>query len=216
MNIEKNKTITRLRAIEFSGGSHENLSAICDAIHHSDFGWTVGACESLRDTLVDMLSHHDEDTVELPRDADGKMWNGSEARVVTHDGKGFMDGLLWDGHRWLIFRHSADGKNWDTLNPAECRHEGCFRDIIQKAFEWDDTQENEDELVRMCERVLRERSSKPDRDEFTGDLLNLIEKGLGVVTVMGSDSNAVSTVLSNKDYNELHRAFVNKYCGVDE
>lgn len=211
MNIEKYKTITRLRAIEFSGGSHENLSAICDAIHHSDFGWTVGACESLRDTLVDMLSHHDEDTVELPRDADGKMWNGSEARVVTHDGKGFMDGLLWDGHKWLIFRHSADGKNWDTLNPAECRHEGCFRDIIQKAFEWDATQENEDELVRMCESV-----SKPDRKEFSDGLINIIDQGLDAKPMVGNDTDVVYGVMPNADFNALFDSFLDKYCGVDE
>ena len=209
MNIEKYKTITRLRAIEFSGGSHENLSAICDAIHHSDFGWTVGACEFLRDTLVDMLSRHDEDTVELPRDADGKMWNGSEARVVTHDGKGFMDGLLWDGHRWLIFRHSADGKNWDTLNPAECRHEGCFRDIIQKAFEWDATQENEDELVRMCESV-----SKPDRKEFSDGLMNIIDYGLDAKPMVGNDTDVVYGVMPNADFNTLFDSFLDKYCAV--
>lgn len=175
---ERLEIVERLRSLELNEGSHENLSAICDVICHSDFGWTKGACEALRDKLVRLLEASynmatKPDTepggqlmgglqefeghvgVALPLDADGKTWTGSEARVVTKGGKQFIHGLLWDGHSWRLFRHSADGKNWDTLDPSRCHHEGSFRDIIQKAFGCDATQENEDELVRMCEALAQ-------------------------------------------------------------
>ena len=53
---ERKAAIERLMAIKLNGGSHENLSAIAQAIMpDAAFGWTVGACERLRDTLVDLI-----------------------------------------------------------------------------------------------------------------------------------------------------------------
>ena len=53
---ERMQVIDRLRALELDGGSHENLSAIARAIlPDATFGWTVGACERLRDTLVALI-----------------------------------------------------------------------------------------------------------------------------------------------------------------
>ena len=53
---ERKAAIERLTAVKLNGGSHENLSAIAQAIMpDTTFGWTVGACERLRDTLVDLI-----------------------------------------------------------------------------------------------------------------------------------------------------------------
>lgn len=53
--VERAKVAERLRNLELGGGSHENLSAICGAIYDSDWGWTRGACEALREKLVWLL-----------------------------------------------------------------------------------------------------------------------------------------------------------------
>lgn len=93
--------------------------------------------------------------VALPVDVNGRVWTGSEARVV-HDGKRmFMDGLLWTGKEWRIYQRSADGSSHSIdLRPEKCVHAVTFREVIQKALSSDPTQELEDELVEMCERVV--------------------------------------------------------------
>ena len=58
---EKQEAIERLQALELrSGGSHEMLSSIAKAIYEPTHGgWTIGACQVLRDTLVRLLSETD-------------------------------------------------------------------------------------------------------------------------------------------------------------
>ena len=58
----RRKAIKRLRKVELNQGSHENLSAICDAVYKSDWGWTRGACEGLRMTLLWLLGDGDQVT----------------------------------------------------------------------------------------------------------------------------------------------------------
>ena len=80
------KTIDNLKALALDGGSHENLSAICDVLYGGkpEFGWTKGACEWLRDALVGLLEQHDPDEwadeyldevglVRLPKDSNGEV-----------------------------------------------------------------------------------------------------------------------------------------------
>ena len=58
---DRTQVIDRLRALELDGGSHENLSAIARAIlPDATFGWTVGACGRLRDTLVALIGGENE------------------------------------------------------------------------------------------------------------------------------------------------------------
>lgn len=45
----------RLKALEFGEGSHENLSAIASVIYEPSFGWTLGACDYLRNQLVELI-----------------------------------------------------------------------------------------------------------------------------------------------------------------
>ena len=78
------ETIERLKALALVGDSHENLSAICSALMgRLDYGWTIGACASLREVLIDTLEQLDPDEwadsyldevglVRLPKDADGE------------------------------------------------------------------------------------------------------------------------------------------------
>ncbi len=86
---ERTAIIERLQAIEFDGGSHENLGAIAKAIHDPRFGWTIGACETLRAKLVDLLSS--DGLIKPPRDVEGVPWqigdviewcDGSTAEVI--------------------------------------------------------------------------------------------------------------------------------------
>ena len=77
------ETINNLKALPLNGGSHENLNAICSVLYKPEFGWTHGACSTLRDGLVGMLEQLDPDEwskeylaevglVRLPKDADGE------------------------------------------------------------------------------------------------------------------------------------------------
>ena len=56
---ERERIIERLRAVDLGGGSHESLSAIAKAIYEPVGGWTIGACEQLRQTLVRLLGEAD-------------------------------------------------------------------------------------------------------------------------------------------------------------
>ena len=53
----RKKAIKALRKVNASGhrDSLSNLDAICDAVYHSDWGWTAGACEGLRMRLLWLL-----------------------------------------------------------------------------------------------------------------------------------------------------------------
>lgn len=52
--------IARLRSLDLSdGGSHSRLSAIASCFYQPTFGWTRGACETLRDMLIDTLEDKD-------------------------------------------------------------------------------------------------------------------------------------------------------------
>lgn len=62
MDAEHRAVAMRLQALPLDEDSHGNLSQIARAIWHSDFGWTRGACEALRDELVRLLGGvHDGD-----------------------------------------------------------------------------------------------------------------------------------------------------------
>ena len=61
---ERERAITNLMAVDLRGGSHEMLSSIAKAIHKPTCGgWTIGACQVLRDTLVNLLSETDEEAL---------------------------------------------------------------------------------------------------------------------------------------------------------
>lgn len=62
MDAEHRAVAMRLRQLPLDGGSHENLSQIARAIYHADFGWTHGACASLRDELVRLMGGFSDDT----------------------------------------------------------------------------------------------------------------------------------------------------------
>lgn len=51
--------IERLRSLDLSGGSHSRLSAIASCFLEPAFGWTRGACEILRDLLIEIMEDKD-------------------------------------------------------------------------------------------------------------------------------------------------------------
>jgi hypothetical protein len=64
MDAEHRAVAMRLRALPLDGGSHENLSQIARAVYHADWGWTKGACMSLRDKLIDLMGGVSDGTAE--------------------------------------------------------------------------------------------------------------------------------------------------------
>lgn len=56
---DREEAIERLAEVQLDGGAYAdsfaNLSAVCKAIYDPPFGWTLGACATLRDKLVDLL-----------------------------------------------------------------------------------------------------------------------------------------------------------------
>jgi len=57
---ERKRTIKRLQSISMDKGSEANLNAIALALYGEEpptFGWTMGACELLREHLVWLLSN---------------------------------------------------------------------------------------------------------------------------------------------------------------
>jgi hypothetical protein len=85
LDAERAAIVSRLRDLPLDGDNHENLSQIAGAIWHSDFGWTSGACEMLRDKLVEILggSH----VTEAPSDA------VYEERMRQEYANGYNDGF---------------------------------------------------------------------------------------------------------------------------
>lgn len=53
--ISRKQVIERLRNVDLGGGSHESLSAIAKAVYEPAGGWTIIACECLRQTLVRLI-----------------------------------------------------------------------------------------------------------------------------------------------------------------
>ena len=107
------KTIERLKSLSLDGGSHENLSAICDVLYGGkpEFGWTMGACEGLREALIGMLGEYDPEDwadeylaevgiVRLPKDAEGETIHvGDTIRLNDTTPRVFSLALYDDGWR---------------------------------------------------------------------------------------------------------------------
>lgn len=88
---ERERIIERLRNVDLGGGSHESLSALAKAVYEPVGGWTIGACEQLRQTLVRLLggdAAQDECiTDELPdllRKAAKGGYEGSKGDVIDN------------------------------------------------------------------------------------------------------------------------------------
>lgn len=61
LDRERARIIRKLDALRLNadGGSHYNLSTVCKAVYEPSFGWTMGACERLRDRLIALLGTQD-------------------------------------------------------------------------------------------------------------------------------------------------------------
>ena len=136
MNDRIQKVIDNLKALTLDGGSHENLSAICDVLYggEPDFGWTKGACEWLRDALVGLLEQHDPDEwsdsylaevgiVRLPKDERGEVIHVGDELC----GYGRPDGGVFckatNGVMVYVGEIGDDApKQWLVWDPDNCHH----------------------------------------------------------------------------------------------
>lgn len=70
IGAQRREVARRLRSADLvDGGSHENLDAICRAVYEPAYGWTRGACDSLRWRLAWLLDGGD---VAWPADMAGE------------------------------------------------------------------------------------------------------------------------------------------------
>ena len=119
------ETINQLKALDLVGCSHENLSAICGVLYKPEFGWTIGACSTLRDGLVGMLEQLDPDEwadsylaevglMRLPVDADGIPIHVGDVMQwpdgVTYDVVGVGNGVFFYNDRDGAWCTSASDK----------------------------------------------------------------------------------------------------------
>lgn len=149
--------------------------------------------------------------VALPVDVDGRVWKGTEARVVHGGKRMFMDGLLWDGKEWRVYQRSADGTNHSIdLRPEECAHADTFREVIQKALVSDPTQELEDELVEMCRGLVRPRLT---HEELNDAFFDVVNDGLECCCMTGFGHEAVYGIMPNDEFDGLFDKFASKVIG---
>ena len=98
LDPERRSVCARLRKLDLTEGSHKNLSAIAEAIHHSYFGWTNGACEALRDELVRLLGG-DQPTLRdlhgIRKDSSG--FANQDAEPDTQFAKNGENREIWKG-----------------------------------------------------------------------------------------------------------------------
>lgn len=153
------ETINNLKAINLVGSSHENLSAICLALMGSGslaYGWTIGACSSLRDVLVGMLEQLDpadwsdeylaeQGLMRLPKDADGEVIHiGDEmdfsegVRGLTVIGVGTSS--IHDSDMGVFIRDD-DGYTW--FNARFLRHHKPTVEDVLREFS--------DDVQRCCD-----------------------------------------------------------------
>lgn len=85
LDRERKAVAARLQVVNPSElcGSHESLSAICKAVHEPMMGWTMGACESLRNRLIYLLGG---ETTNSDAEISAKVvQNGEKHQLATYD-----------------------------------------------------------------------------------------------------------------------------------
>lgn len=106
MDAEHRAVAMRLRHLPLDGGSHENLSQIARAIYHSDWGWTKGACASLRDKLIDLMGGVSESTINLSELTTDLNHGNAEKPSITEVGDELSEHLktinLGDGYNHFL------------------------------------------------------------------------------------------------------------------
>lgn len=158
MDAEHRAVAMRLQRLRLDEGSHENLSAIARAVHPNGWGWTQGACESLRDELIRLLGGIHDEPVPVVADCDacgddchrrdGETWRVSEPDsqkspiLENSDGEDVGEATITDELRECV--HTATKQYDDTLwyemgEDSEADHTICY--II------------EGELLRIADRI---------------------------------------------------------------
>lgn len=88
---KREQIVQRLSDVTLGGGSHESLSAIAKAIYEPAGGWTIGACEALRQTLVRLLGG---DTAQGDWLSENTHTPPSDGNRITDELRGFAEDPL--------------------------------------------------------------------------------------------------------------------------
>lgn len=121
-SLRASRDLWKSRAMEYEKLAKRN-SEWCDELvdqirdSFTEYKAALEAYEYIR-------KYADEMCVQLPCDANGIVWNGSESRYVDDNGTHFLDGLVWNGKQWRIFTVSCNGVNYSTsVDPSTVMHE---------------------------------------------------------------------------------------------
>ncbi len=112
---QRQEIIERLRAVDLGGGSHESLSALAKAVYEPAGGWTIVACEALRQALVRLLEEAEDVDQGARIIASDEGWD--EGYKVGYDA-GFAIADDWCAqhedamaeHGWVRLPKDADGE----------------------------------------------------------------------------------------------------------
>ena len=152
MDAKIQETINQLKALALDGDSHENLSAICSALcgEKPYFGWTKGACERLRQNLIDWLEQYDPadwadgyldevGLMRLPKDADGEYIHEGDTMEFANGKRVEVAAVSWSGFFYYTYDEEA---KWTDATNTHHYHKPTIEEILR---------EFGDEVRRCCD-----------------------------------------------------------------
>jgi hypothetical protein len=139
MDVKIQETIEKLKSLALDGDSHENLSAICSVLYKPDYGWTIGACSSLREMLIDWLELFDpsewsneylaeQGLMRLPVDADGEA-------IHIGDMMQWPDGVMFNVvgvGNGVFFYNDRDGAWCTSASDKTHYHKPTVEDVLRE------------------------------------------------------------------------------------
>jgi hypothetical protein len=139
MDVKIQETIEKLKSLALDGDSHGNLSSICSVLYKPEFGWTIGACSSLREMLIDWLELFDpsewsneylaeQGLMRLPVDADGEPIHVGDMMRWT-DGAAFNVVGVGNG---VFFYNDCDGAWCTSASDKTHYHKPTVEDVLRE------------------------------------------------------------------------------------
>ena len=193
---DRREAIERLAEVQLDVGAYAdsfaNLSAVCKAIYDPPFGWTLGACATLRDKLVDLLG-----AAGTPESAESGASGGGDPDDTR-------ERLEADALAYLerhVYVSIEDVKGWldrqRDITHAEVNHDAGIAaheagKILRERI--DELEDERDELGRANKRLAAERDElkrqldtmrdvtrefRDERDELKAELRECDEQRVG-------------------------------------
>ena len=178
LDRERARIIRKLDALMLNadGGSHYNLSTVCKAVYEPSFGWTMGACERLRDRLIALLGTQDtRNATDFARNQQNGPKSGKkqpemqrnqpksrdslqevQSPSITDELRKWFKDRIFMGNGWQEIRDIADRID-EQFNRICSQHESVLQQTIS-----DTVDEHEREMAEL--RADYERATKMQRE----------------------------------------------------